>query len=116
MRFLANENIPIEAVESLRRAGLDIVSVAETMPRTGDVDVLEVANREQRVVITFDKDFAELVFREHRNALAGVILLRIRPSSARVVADILTFLLKSDRPWWGHFSVVTEARIRMVPL
>ncbi len=115
MRYLADENVPLAAVERLRAEGIDVASVSELLAGGEDTEVLETANRAGRIVITFDKDFAELVFRAGR-AAAGVILLRIRPKSAEDVAAVLAGLLASDRIWEGHFSVVDDRRIRMVPL
>jgi len=116
VKYLADENIPLEAVQQLRAAGLDVASASELMAGSADLDVLELANREDRVIITFDKDFAELVFRGHRPAPSGVMLLRVRPRSRGSVAETLLLLLRSDRSWHGHFSVITDKRVRMVPL
>ena len=43
MRFLANENFPIDSVNRLRRAGLDVASGSEDSPQAPDVDVLDRA-------------------------------------------------------------------------
>jgi len=116
VRYLADENIPLAAVERLRAEGIEVASAAELLAGEEDVRILEEANRSGRTVITFDKDFAELVFRARREAAAGVILLRIRPRSADEIAEVLVGLLTSNRAWQGHFSVVDDRRIRMVPL
>ncbi len=68
------------------------------------------------IVLTEDKDFGGLVFRDHRNT-HGVILLRMEDKPA---ADRLTRLqavwatIEPNLP--GHFIVVTEKRLRMRPL
>jgi predicted nuclease of predicted toxin-antitoxin system len=116
VRYLADENIPLAAVERLRAEGIDIASVAKLLAGQTDARVLEEANRDGRIVITFDKDFAELVFRDGRDVVAGVILLRVRPRSASEIAATLASLLTSGRDWQGHFSVVDDRHIRMVPL
>jgi predicted nuclease of predicted toxin-antitoxin system len=116
MKFLANENIPARAVRALREEGYDVAWVAEENQAASDERVLEMATAEERVVVTFDRDFGELVFRRRAEASTGVIPLRIRPRSAEFVADVLRTVLESDRPWGRHFSVVTESRMRMVPL
>ncbi len=116
MRFLADENIPGIAVQALQRSGVDISWVGAISPGVDDRKVMRLAQAEGRVLITFDKDFAELVFRESNRELAGVILLRIIPQSPQHVLDTLRALLQSERDWTGHFSVITDTRIRMVPL
>jgi hypothetical protein len=60
MRFLANENFPGAAVKALVAAGHDVVWVRIAAPGTTDPDVLAWAAREERILLTFDKDFGEL--------------------------------------------------------
>jgi predicted nuclease of predicted toxin-antitoxin system len=60
MRFLANENFPGTAVAALIAAGLDVVWVRNTAPGVSDPDVLSWAIRDERILLTFDKDFGEL--------------------------------------------------------
>ena len=60
MRFLANENFPGDAVAALKAAGHDIVWVRTVAPGSEDKDILAWAEREARVLLTFDKDFGEL--------------------------------------------------------
>ena len=61
---LANENFPEPAIRKLRAAGVDVVAVAETMPSASDADILERARSERRWLVTFDRDYGELVFKE----------------------------------------------------
>ena len=77
-RFLANENAPREAVLAARGAGFDVAWMVELQPGASDEIVLWLAQREDRVLITFDKDFDELVFRRGRAGSPGIILLRPR--------------------------------------
>jgi predicted nuclease of predicted toxin-antitoxin system len=55
--ILADENVPLEAVKTRRRKSVDIVSVIEFSLGLSDMEVLDLANREGRVLVTFDKDF-----------------------------------------------------------
>src|SRR5436309_2206170 len=81
MRFLANENFPGAAVKALVAAGHDVVWVRIAAPGTTDPDVLAWAGREERILLTFDKDFGELasVFRRRSQdgARSGVPWLRL---------------------------------------
>lgn len=54
-------------------AGYGVISCPQG---ASDVEVLELANREERIMITFDKDFGELVFKE-KLIHKGVIFLRL---------------------------------------
>ena len=116
MRFLANENFPGAAVTAIRLRGHDVVWIREDDPGINDFEVLARATAEERILITFDKDFGELVFRLGLNAPSGVILFRIPPRSASVIAQTVVDVLESRSNWVGHFSVVRENRVRMTPL
>ncbi len=85
MRFLADENVPRPIVRWLRDQGQDVLYAAETRAQTPDVDLLNEAEAQELVIITEDKDFGELVFRDHLNS-HGVILLRMGefPASVRL--------------------------------
>ena len=62
MRLLADENIPLPSVDALRAAGHDVVSMTQEAPGTPDLEVLRRAQAEQRLLLTFDRDFGELVY------------------------------------------------------
>lgn len=116
MRFLANENFPGDAVAALRAAGHDVVWVRTEAPGGTDTDVLATAQRETRVLLTFDKDFGELAWRRRLPAASGIVLLRIPMPSPSSVGEALMAILSSREDWAGHFAVVERARIRMRPL
>ena len=113
MRLCANENIPEDCVIRLRQGGHDVLWIRETAPGSPDHDVLARAASEDRLLITFDKDFGELVFRRGAKASQGVVLFRISQPSAAAVAERVSNVLASRDDWPGHFSVVEEFAIRM---
>lgn len=79
-----------------------------------DEYILEKANRENYIVISCDKDFGELVFK-NRLPHKGIILLRLSDESTASKISILEKLLSqySDAiP--GRFTVVTEKNIRII--
>lgn len=116
MRLLANENFPREAVDLLRTNGHDVAWVRTDAPGSSDDAVLARAHQDQRLLITFDKDFGELVFAKGQTASQGVVLFRISMPSPGVVAAKVASVLDSRGDWAGHFSVVDDTRIRMIPL
>ena len=59
MRFLADESRDFAVVRALRAAGHNVVAVAEISPRVGDEVVIDRAAREDRILITEDKDFGQ---------------------------------------------------------
>jgi predicted nuclease of predicted toxin-antitoxin system len=116
MNFVANENVPLAAVEALRAAGHDVLWVRDASPGLNDRGVMEISRDRSGVLLTFDKDFGELVFARGLGGAAGVILFRFAPKSPTSAADSVAKAVATREDWAGHFSVVTEHRIRMVPL
>ena len=113
MRLCANENVPGDCVDALRRREHDVLWVRETSPGSSDDQVLSLAQNEQRLLLTFDKDFGELVFRRGEAASRGVVLFRTRKQSPARLAERLLQILESRSDWEGRFSVVDEHSIRM---
>ncbi|MBI3950595.1 MAG: DUF5615 family PIN-like protein [Acidobacteria bacterium] len=116
MRILANENFPGDAVMALRQRGHDVAWVRTEAPGSRDREVLARAQAESCILITFDKDFGELVFRFGLPASSGIILFRIATPSPAYVVRMTVAALESRTDWAGHFAVVEEGRIRMTPL
>ena len=116
MRFLANENVTATVIRELRHLGHDVLSVKESMRSEQDDVILARAQAEQRIVVTHDKDFGELAFRSQLPASGGVILCRLAGSDRDTDNERILQALQSRSDWPGHFSVVTDDRIRMRPL
>jgi len=75
--------------------------------------VLETANSEKRILITFDSDFGELIFRQKLKT-RGVILLKFTPRSTKHVTETILNLLASKAKIEGRFVIVKEKRIRVL--
>lgn len=116
MRLCANENLPEECILQLRASGHDVLWIRQARPGIPDTEVLTLAYAESRLLITFDKDFGELVFRSGAKASHGIVLFRIPQPSAVAVATKVVAVLASRDDWAGQFSVVEEFAIRMRPL
>lgn len=113
MRFLANENFPLDAVEALRQNGHDVAWIRIDSPGISDPEVLSRAQAENRIILTFDKDFGELAFRSKLPAITGIILFRIKAPSGAVVAEKVARVISLRDDWYGHFSVVDDDKITM---
>lgn len=81
--------------------------------RGSDDAVLDLARAEGRVLLTFDKDFGELVLKRGARASHGVILFRIPLSVPLAIAQTVARTIASRGDWEGHFSVVESGRVRM---
>jgi len=117
VRILADENIPVATIQALRSAGHDVWSATERARGAADADLAAQAIRDERLVLTFDHDFGELCVRGDQPVLEGVILLRIVPTNAADVTDlVLGLFARVDVTWTGYLSVVTREHIRQHPL
>jgi predicted nuclease of predicted toxin-antitoxin system len=113
MRLLADESLDFVILRTLRAANHDVLAVSEISPRTDDVDVINLAVREARILLTEDKDFGQLVY-AHGQKTLGVIFLRY-PISAReqISEDVLKLVEQYDHSLYGCFVVVQPGRIRI---
>ena len=85
-------------------------------PGTTDPGVLAWAAREERILLTFDKDFGEMARGSALPRTCGVILLRIPMAKPGEVGHRLAQLITARDDWAGYFSVVEPGRVRMRPL
>jgi predicted nuclease of predicted toxin-antitoxin system len=116
MWLLANENIPLSAVGALRACGHDVLWIREKAPGSTDIEVMALGHREERILITSDKDFGELAFCTKQPPARGIILFRVPMISSAYIAKALVKVIGSRDDWEGHFAVVEEDRIRIKPL
>jgi len=96
----------------LRAAGHSVTYAAEESPRAEDADLLTRAMRGDRVLITFDTDFGDLVYLVGRPASCGIVLFRIARVPAAERPAFIANALTARTDWPGHFSVVDERNIR----
>lgn len=113
MKYLADENVAARIVAWLRDRGDDVRYAAEERPGEIDSQWLAEAETEARLVVTSDKDFGELVFRDRLNS-HGVVLLRLKDLG---VDDRLARLgqcwsVVEANPA-GCFIVITPQRVRV---
>jgi predicted nuclease of predicted toxin-antitoxin system len=95
MRLCANENLPGDCVAALRQRGHNVLWIRESARGSTDDAVLSRAQAEARLLITFDKDFGELVFRRGKAASRGIVLFRRQKLSPDFIARRVTQILES---------------------
>lgn len=113
MNFCAEESVDAPIVARLRQDGYTVFAVAETSPGITDEAVLQWANQAQALLLTADKDFGEMVYRQQRHT-HGIILIRLAgltmPQKNELVASIL-------REHWAElpqaFAVITPGLFRI---
>ena len=113
MRLMADEGIDKQIVDHLRKDGHIVSYIAEMEPGISDDVILEMARKENVLLITADKDFGELVFRLRRLS-RGVVLVRLAGLSSAKKAEIVGFFIKRHtQELLGAFSVITPTGIRI---
>jgi predicted nuclease of predicted toxin-antitoxin system len=116
LRWIADENIPKTSIQSLRDAGFEVLSVAEYKPGLTDLEVLELARQNGYGLLTFDRDFGELIFRKQHPAPLAVVYFRFIPSSPDEAAMVMMSLISSLDVFEGQFIVLDRDSYRKRPL
>ena len=113
MKLLADEGVDKQIVERLRRDGHDVSYVAESAKALADADVLQLAKAESRVLLTQDKDFGELVFRQEL-VTHGVFLVRLAGVSSDDKAILVAKALNDYGPQLtAAFAVLSPSALRI---
>lgn len=115
MNFVADEGVDWPIVAQLRQHGHVVWYVAEMSPSLPDADVLALAHREQAILLTFDKDFGEMVFRQ-RQTSPGVVLLRLHGLSPQQKTAVVVDTVQNHGAELAKaFTVVTPTTLRIRP-
>ena len=117
MNFIADESVDRHIVDRLRADGHDVVYIAEIEPGAIDEELLTMANDRKALLLTSDKDFGELVFRQGLVS-GGVLLMRLAGLSQDTKAKLVSTVIRSHvRQIPQAFTVVTSGavRIRQLP-
>jgi predicted nuclease of predicted toxin-antitoxin system len=102
------------ARDTLRQDGHEVIWAMEWNEDPGDAKILELAFREQRVLVTLDKDFGELaVVRGIRHA--GIIRLTGFPAHAQGMACVQVIRRFEKQLGEGSIVTVEPNRVRIRP-
>lgn len=113
MNLLTDESIDQPIVKRLRENGHRIWYVAEMDPGISDELVLDLANRHEALLVTADKDFGELVFRQKRFA-PGVLLIRLAGLSPARKASLVALALEEHQTELTQaFAVIEPGYVRI---
>jgi predicted nuclease of predicted toxin-antitoxin system len=120
MKFVADESVDLPIVERLRHDGHIVWYVAEMDPGITDDEVLRQAVQQNAILMTADKDFGELVFRQRRMT-CGIILIRVAGLTPDAKAHLLSSVVAkhhkevahgffSGFPWKGSLPSQVDLR------
>ena len=94
MKFLLDQDVYATTARFVSGLGHDVVPVSEIgLSQANDSDLLRTAQEQGRIFVTRDRDFGALVFVKHLGA--GVIYLRVLPSTQNAVHQELERVLRS---------------------
>jgi len=112
-RLVADEGVDKAIVEALRADGFDVMYFAESGAGSPDTEVLSAARHHKCPLVTCDKDFGELVFRQ-KLASSGVILIRLDGMVADSKAQTVRRAIADHFPeMFGAFTVISPGIVRV---
>lgn len=113
MNFLANENFPLSSIKLLRNSGHNVVSILEETPGAKDSHILKRAYKEKLIILTFDRDYGELIYRHRALPPRGIVYFRFDPSTPQEPAEILSKILNQKAiSLLEKFTVIERNKIR----
>ena len=113
MKFLANENFPFPSINLLRQSGYEIISISEKLPGISDFEVIEKAKAEGLIILTFDKDYGEIIFKHGHESPPSVVFFRFKGDSPEIAGKLLTDLLENKKlDVANKFSVIEKENVR----
>lgn len=108
MKFLANENIPFATILYLKAKGFDITSIGVDFPGIQDKIVLALAQEQGRTILTFDRDYGELIFKLQIKPANGVIYFRLDEFAPDEPGKIVEKLMLGDEPSFQNTLTVID--------
>jgi predicted nuclease of predicted toxin-antitoxin system len=113
MKLLANENIPLKSVEYLRNKGYDVLYIGKDYSGIKDLEIIQLAIDQKRAIITFDRDYGELIFKQGLKPPEGILYLRITEYTPDLPGKIIHRLIQEKKiQFERRLSVVDNESIR----
>jgi predicted nuclease of predicted toxin-antitoxin system len=94
LRFLLDENVGKTLAAILAANGHDVIRVFEVASGSSDVQILNLARIEDRILVTYDSDFGDLIFVGNEPPPNSIIYLRLDPSDQQSAGFQLISLCK----------------------
>ena len=116
IKFIADVNVEKSIVDYLKYEGFDIMWIPDYNCMMKDEELLRLANKERRVLITNDKDFGNLVF--FKNLISsGIILFHAKEHNVEWKEKILKKVIDDfGEKVCSSFIVIGKDKVRIKPL
>jgi predicted nuclease of predicted toxin-antitoxin system len=113
LKFLVDVGVGKKVEEFLHKNGYDVLPVRKINPRMSDPEIIDIAAKDNRIIITMDKDFGELVYNSgliHK----GILILRTENCSGDKKVKILSeVLINYSSELEENFCVFSKDRLRI---
>ena len=117
MNFLADENFPLLSCEILKNDQHHLRLAAVEFRGQPDTSILKGAIENEEIILTFDKDFGELIFRNSLTPPPGIILFRLHSFTPDEPAlAILKLMREKSFSFIGYFTVIDNDKTRQKKL
>ncbi len=114
IKFLVDECTGTNVAKWINEQGFDVFSVFDELRGASDKEILEKCFNEDYILITNDKDFGEMIFRQ-KEAHKGIIFIRCEPNNFKKRIEVLELLFKNHLSELSlNFVVVTNDKIRII--
>ena len=111
--FLANENFPRPSTIILREKGFRVKSIQEDSSGITDQEVIQIALQMDLIILTFDRDYGELIFRYSKDNPPSVVFFREKGTTPEFAAlSLIHLLTNTDITFSGAFTVIEDKNIR----
>lgn len=104
------------SVAVLRKDGYDVLAITETHRSMSDLEILSVAVSENRWIVTFDRDYGELIFARNLPSPPALLHFRLRSYRPEEPGQMLIDLLRDASNLSGQFVIIQEDNLRKRPL
>jgi predicted nuclease of predicted toxin-antitoxin system len=113
IKLLADENFPLASVELLETKKYNIINVSKDHSGISDRNIIQLANQEDRLILTFDRDFGHLIFKEGVIPKMGIIFFRLQQFHPLLPAQVVIDLLQNNNfETVGAITVIEDNFIR----
>ena len=113
LKFILDVGVGNKVGQYLTSEGYDTSLISTINPSMTDLEILSIAEHENRMVITMDKDFGELVYHSEK-AHAGVLLLRLEDATGDEKVEVMQFIMTNFKDQLANkFCVFKNGRFRI---
>lgn len=113
LKFVLDVGVGNKVGQYLESQGYDVKLISTINPSMPDSEILSIAENENRMVVTMDKDFGELVYHSGK-AHAGVLLLRLEDATGDEKVEAMKFIIENFKDLLeNRFCVFKNGRLRI---